>query len=375
VGERLQPKTFDEAAAALREASGAGQVVRFCGGGTKAAWGAGGPTPSVEISSGALDRIVEHNAGDLTAVLEAGVPLAEAQAAFAAAGQMLALDPPLGEHDRATIGGIVATGDSGPLRHRYGGARDLVIGMTVALSDGTVARSGGNVIKNVAGYDLAKLFCGSFGTLGMVLAVNLRLHPTPPGYATATGATDDPAWLQSAAIRLAASPLELEALDVRWQNGHGALLARAGGAEPRQRAKRAARLMREAGLQNPRVLEVDHDAWAGQRSGQRSSTGALVRIAARPSRLGAVLTLTDACAGSLVGRAALGTSYVACDPDAVSRLRQSLPDGATALVLDGPKELDRWGAHDESAIELMRRIKQRFDPTRSCNRGVFVGGI
>jgi glycolate oxidase FAD binding subunit len=88
---------------------------------------------------------------------------------------MLALDPPLGADMRATIGGVVATGDSGPLRHRYGGARDLVIGMTVALGDGTVARSGGKVIKNVAGCDLAKLFCGSFGTLGMILAVNLRL--------------------------------------------------------------------------------------------------------------------------------------------------------------------------------------------------------
>ena len=104
-------------------------------------------------------------------MLDAGVRLADAQAAFAAEGQMLALDPPDGG---ATVGGIVATADSGPLRHRYGSVRDLVVGMTVALSDGTVAKSGGKVIKNVAGYDLAKLFSGSFGTLGLIASVAVR---------------------------------------------------------------------------------------------------------------------------------------------------------------------------------------------------------
>jgi glycolate oxidase FAD binding subunit len=133
----------------------------------------------------ALTQIIEHNAGDLTATLEAGVPLAHAQQTFARAGQMLALDPPTGADGSATIGGIVATGDSGPLRHRYGAPRDLVVGMTFALGDGTIARSGGKVIKNVAGYDLAKLFAGSFGTLGMILSVSVRLHPLP---ATTQGA-------------------------------------------------------------------------------------------------------------------------------------------------------------------------------------------
>ena len=95
---------------------------------------------------------------------------------FAEAGQMLALDPP---GDDATIGGIVATGDSGPLRHRYGGPRDLVLGVTIALPDGTVARAGGKVIKNVAGYDLSKLMTGAFGTLGVIAQVALRLHPLP----------------------------------------------------------------------------------------------------------------------------------------------------------------------------------------------------
>ncbi len=177
------PPTFEQAAAALAGASAEGRTVRIRGAGTKLGWGAPTAAADIELCTTGLNRIVEHNVGDLTAILEAGVPLADAQRTFAAAGQMLALDPPLGGQPRfpsgATIGGIVATGDSGPLRHRYGAPRDLIVGATVALSDGTVARSGGKVIKNVAGYDLAKLFAGSFGTLGVILSVSVRLHPLP----------------------------------------------------------------------------------------------------------------------------------------------------------------------------------------------------
>src|SRR5215217_6871369 len=133
--------------------------------------GTPGPEGAVDLETASLDAIAEHNVGDFTAVVGAGVRLADAQAAFAAENQMLALDPPLGAADGATVGGMIATADSGPLRHRYGGVRDLVVGMTVILSDGTVAKSGGKVIKNVAGYDLAKLFTGSYGTLGLIATV------------------------------------------------------------------------------------------------------------------------------------------------------------------------------------------------------------
>jgi glycolate oxidase FAD binding subunit len=375
VTERIQPSTAHEASAALAEASARGQIVRFRGGGTKASWGAAGAEPSLEISSGALNRIVEHNEGDLTAVLEAGASLAEAQALFASAGQMLALDPPLGDGGRATIGGIVATGDSGPLRHRYGGVRDLVIGMTVALSDGTIAHSGGKVIKNVAGYDLAKLFCGSFGTLGMILAVNLRLHPTPPATMTALGGSHDPAKLRSAAIALARAPLELDALDVAWSAGRGELLARASGARPAARSERAADLMRDAELEQVQIASEDEQLWRRQRDRQRSTSAALVRVAARPSALAEVLELSERLGAGVVGRAALGTSYVDCEPGAVAELRRALPAGAAAVVLDGQVELDPWGPLEAPALELMRRIKHRFDPAGACNPGVFAGGI
>ena len=232
---RAAPESSDAVAALLRQAGESGSAVRFTGGGTKITWGGRAHDPALELSTTNLDQIVEHNAGDLTAVLEAGVPLARAQATFAAEGQMLSLDPP---DDGATVGGVVASGDSGPLRSRYGGVRDLVVGMRVALSDGTLAKSGGKVIKNVAGYDLAKLFGGSFGTLGAIVEVSVRLHPLPPETASAVGLSEDPDELARAAVAIGRAPLEHQGFDLRWSGGAGALLVRFAGAAPRPASRR-----------------------------------------------------------------------------------------------------------------------------------------
>jgi glycolate oxidase FAD binding subunit len=355
--------------------------VRIVGAGTKLGWG-GEVAADVELHTTGLDEVVAHDAGDLTATLQAGVPLELAQRTFAAAGQMLALDPPLQGHDAGpgpTIGGVVATGDTGPLRHRYGGPRDLVVGATVALSDGTVARTGGKVIKNVAGYDLAKLFSGAFGTLGLILSVNVRLHPLHETSVTALGAAGDPAVLASAAVALAAAPLEFDALDVAWKTGRGGLLARCAGREATRRARRAAALMAEAGLAEVDVTGEDGKLWERQRAGQRSADQVLVRVAAPPMSLAAVIGAADACEGTLVGRAALGASFIEVAPELVSGLRTALPAGARATLLDGPAALradgDPWGAEPGPELELMRRVKARFDPTGTCNPGLFVGGI
>jgi FAD/FMN-containing dehydrogenase len=221
VTDSITPTDFDAAAAALAAAAAARRSVRITGGATKLHWGAAGDADALELRSVGLNRTLEHNVGDLTAIFEAGVPLAQAQAQLAQHGQMLAVDPPLGSEGAsgATLGGVFATADSGPLRHRYGQPRDLIVGITVALSDGTIAKAGGKVIKNVAGYDLAKLFTGSFGTLGMILSVSVRLHPLPQATATVLGESGDPGVLSAAAVQIAREPLELDALDVAWRSG------------------------------------------------------------------------------------------------------------------------------------------------------------
>jgi glycolate oxidase FAD binding subunit len=340
-------------AAALREASG----VRVAAGGTKLGWGR--PIEAPELSVADLDAIVEHNEGDLTAILQAGVPLAAARGTFAKAGQMLALDPP---DDGATIGGVIATGDSGPLRHRYGGPRDLVLGVQVALPDGSLARAGSKVIKNVAGYDLAKLMTGAFGTLGVVTEVSVRLHPMPRESLTVVVRRDEPRALADVAGELTHRPLEAERLDLRWDADGGAVLVQLGGPSA---PARAAQIEGE-------VVEDDDDLWAAQRAAQRGPV--VLRVSATQQGLADVLAAAREHYAVCVARAALGLAWLrfeAADADLVTRLRARL---GTCVLLDAPSELrravDPWGPL--TAEPLMRRVKARFDPYDTLNPGLLL---
>jgi glycolate oxidase FAD binding subunit len=361
--------TVEEAAAEIRELA----AVRPRGGGTKLGWSPAGEQ-TVDFDTRRLSRILEHNEGDFTAVLEAGVPLVEAQAAFGAAGQMLALDPPLGEGDAATIGGIIAANDSGPLRHRYGSVRDLVVGITVVLSDGTIAASGGKVIKNVAGYDLGKLFAGSFGTLGLIARVAVRLHPAPARTATVMARSDDPAALARAAVRLAALPLEADCLDVLWEGDVGWLGVRFGGATAAERAHQAAERVElgDCAVED----EDDVEQWTAQRDRQRSPDGIVVKVAGRPTDLEAVIGTARRAGGTVVSRAGLGLSWIAAPADAdVAAIRGELAP-RSCTVLDGADRVeDPWPAVDPGALAVMERIKARFDPARTFRPGAFVGGL
>jgi glycolate oxidase FAD binding subunit len=187
-----EPTTVAEAAEVMR------------GGGSVSIDGAGGDTV---LSTKLLNRVLEHEPGDLTTIVEAGLRLSELQAQLEPHGQMLALDPP----GDPTIGACLAGDLSGPRRHRYGAMRDLVIGVTVVLADGTIASSGGKVVKNVAGYDLGKLFSGSRGRLGLIARLALRLHPRPAASATVVLETDD---LRSAWGEIHRSQLTPSAVDL-----------------------------------------------------------------------------------------------------------------------------------------------------------------
>jgi glycolate oxidase FAD binding subunit len=416
-----RPETISDAAAILRELARERATVRPVGGRTKLSWGPPAPAPltahtapaagapaapstparatsaHVELATGGLARIVSHDRGDFTAVLQAGVPLGEAQAAFAQAGQRLALDPPLDDVEAATIGGVLATGDSGPARHRYGAARDLVIGITVVLSDGTIARAGGKVIKNVAGYDLCKLFVGSYGTLGLIVEVCLRLHPLPRMTATLRAQSADPAALAGAAATLSRLPLEAESLDLGWRRDDGDLLVRFAGPAAAQRARHASQHL--VALEHVEIYEDDEPLWQEQRSLQRATHGAVLKVSALPSELPLVLAVARRAGASVVARAALGLCWLAFAPgeglpQRVAAARAELAPRA-CVILDGGARLhedealrgDRSLPHGASsgppavstptdgAIALMERVRQRFDPAGLFRPGVPLGDI
>jgi glycolate oxidase FAD binding subunit len=370
--------TGDGIAALLRDSGG---PVRIRGAGTKSHWGNAVVANGSIVDTRELNRIVEHNTGDLTAVVEAGVTLRELQATFADDDQMLALDPP-GED--ATIGGIVATGDSGPLRHRYGGPRDLVLGVTVALPDGTVAKAGGKVIKNVAGYDLSKLMAGAYGTLGVVTQVSLRLHPLNRETVTVYGEAEDPATLARVAHAASHAQYEPIALDYDWRGSQGWVYMRFGGVDAEAQAGEASKVLSEAGAQTNLVRD-DAQLWREQAARQRSSDATVVRVSHTQTQLVQVLGLVAVEGGSAVGRVALGVSYVTLRaPNAddvattVADMRRTLAPAA-CVVLDAPDDVrskvDPWGVEDGPELELMRRTKQRFDPRGILNPGIYVGGI
>ena len=376
-----RPRTIDELATMVRAHSAAGRTVRPRGGGTKLGWGGrqhSDGTEPVDIDTRGLSRVIEHNEGDLTAVVEAGMPLLAAQAAFARAGQMLAIDPPLGEDDAATIGGVVVTNDTGPMRHRYGGMRDLVLGIGVVLSDGTIAKSGGKVIKNVAGYDLARLFTGSFGTLGVVARVALRLHPALPATATVVGESDDPDRITAAAAMLARLPLEADCLDVAWANGAGRMLVRFAGAAAEERGRAIVSRLGSR-LEGVTIVTDDAALWARQRASQRvraGGDGVVVKVASRLMDLAVILRAADAVGASVTSRAVLGLSWIVLPgPANVDALRRSLAPRA-CTVLDGAGRVAApWPVIEPGALAVMQRIKARFDPHRTFRPGAFVGGI
>lgn len=294
----------------------------------------------------------DHSPGDFTAVLGAGLRVSDVQSRLGEFAQMLAVDAP----GDGTVGGLVATADSGPLRHRYGAVRDLIIGVQMALADGTLARGGGRVIKNVAGYDLPKLATGSFGTLGVITEVAVRCHPRPSAWATAVVPCSDAESLQRRAIELARQPLEAEALDLRWNGASGSVLVRFAGPAARERAGRV----------SDEVIEEDEPVWAQQRSRQRGDL--VVCVHALPTEIASVLRLGFPA----VGRAGVGTIWLNLPPDeSLIRLRGAI--APLSRIMDAPAELrgdDPFSLKARPELALMRAVKERFDPHNRCNPGL-----
>ena len=395
-----RPRSVSEASQVLAAAAADGLAVAFAGGGSKLGLGNPPERVDLEVQTSGLGQVLEHAAGDLVVRAQAGVPLADLQAALAPAGQWLALDPP---EPRATVGGVVAANASGPRRLRYGTVRDLIIGITVVLADGTVAHAGGKVVKNVAGYDLAKLFCGSLGTLGMVAEAIFRLHPLPAATAVVTVQLESPTEAGRAVQRLRRSALEPSAAElvVGELGWPGRLTVVFEGIQPGVEAQAAA-AVELLGQVGEAVV-----AGPGQTEAAVSQLGAMpfekaefaLKATFPPAELAGVLD--DLVGGRLhfggpvTAHAATGVLWMASglrEGDlpadspafptvvrAITEARERLAArGGSLVVVKASPELKRavdvWGPATD-AIGLMRRVKERFDPDRRMSPGRFVGGI
>ncbi|GII78300.1 glycolate oxidase [Sphaerisporangium rufum] len=360
------PGSTTEVAAVLRAAAARDLAVLPAGGRATLHWGPPPERCDLLLDTGRLDRVLEHAAGDLVARTQAGVPMAALAATLAGAGQELALDVPV---PGATVGGTLAGGLAGPRRLRYGTARDLLIGVTVVLADGTVARSGGKVVKNVAGYDLGKLFTGSHGTLGVIAEATFRLHPLPAGRAFVTVTVPDPAALPGLAA-VAASPAEPSAVELELPDLSGpATLAVL--VEGVAAAERAEVLRRALG---PRAaIGTRAPAWWGR----PPDGGHLLELRVPPAAVRPALAAIGAAAGDLPvavrGSACVAVLYLALPGDVppaaaaafVAAARAAVaPLGGRLPVVAAPPAaaagLDMLGP--VGAAALMRRVKDRFDP-------------
>lgn len=379
----------------LERAADEGMTAVIRGGGSKLDWGSPPTRVDLLVDTVRLIGVHEHTAGDLVATVGAGTRLREVQAVLARSGQRISLDPPSPD---ATIGGVLAAAEAGPLRHRYGIARDLLIGVEFVRADGTVARSGGKVVKNVAGYDLGKLLCGSYGTLGVIATATFRLHPLPARRAWVVRSVLRPQEIGELIEELVDSTGEPTAIELDLPGerpgkpagppgapaaaGQLAVLFEGSTVGVPARCEAAA-----ATLGGDASIVDEAPSWWHRYPFEPDDTA--LRLSVPAESLSAVIyALADAAGMPLPvrGSAGLGLVHAALPGtlpvERVGAILEAvrttlLARGGFCVVLRASEPLrgavDLWGP--VSGLDLMRRIKQRFDPDRRLAPGRFVGGI
>ena len=405
------PDDVDGLARVLGVAGSAGKAISPRGGGTQTALGNRPERLDLVVDTSRLDRIT-HNPGDLTATVQAGVTLSELQARLAERGQFLAIDAPL--PDRATVGGTLATGIGGPARWQYGSPRDTVIGMTVAQPDGRITHAGGRVVKNVSGYDMARLHVGGLGTLGVIAEASFKLTPLPARQATVLATFDSDRRSFEAALAVFSSsvvPLAITVFDESTAERIGGTLPHSAsylaimlGGRPLTLDRLVRECRAESGRHAPRTVEVLEDTagrglWRGLTDfGYDDATRPLagVRAHVQPSRVAALADALARLSGEHIGPPSMvaNTAYGTVLARWYAADRQAEHDGlvdilaasrTAAHVLDGRAVIERCPADVKArfdvwddvgdTIEVMRALKEQYDPGRTLNPGRFVGGI
>lgn len=389
----FRPASLDEAEEAVRQSAQEGLRLAFVGGGTELELGAPPTALDAVISTQGLARVLEYAPLDQIVTVEAGLPLGVLQTLLQKKGQMLALDPPWA--DRATVGGVVATNAFGPRRTRYGSVRDLIIGVTLIRADGTRARGGGKVVKNVAGFDLPKLMVGSLGSLGLIATVTFRLHPLPEAASTVLFPRATPEGTGRVVAAMRQGQLEPAAVAALWSENGLDLGCRFEGFEAGVRTQRDT-LMALARKLDLAVEVLDGSAadgfWSRQASVRESPATVRIKLATFPTELpraaGAVWPLLREALQTprAVFYPTLGLAFVAgnmTDAGAlaasVARAREALAVRGGHLVLHAaPAELrartDVWGPPPSGEL-LFKRVKDALDPEHRLASGRTVGGL
>lgn len=384
----VEPASAEELGAMLELASRDTLSVAATGGGTKLGWGAPPRRVDMLLSTSRLNAVVAHRHGDLTATVQAGASLAAVNQQLAQHRQWIPLDPPFG--DRATIGGIVAANDSGPRRHRYGAPRDLIIGVEFARADGQLAKGGGIVVKNVAGYDLPRLMAGSFGSLSVIVTATFKLYPMTAASKTLVVDLQESRELGTLSAAIIASHLTPTALEFETHPLRLLLRFESIPAAVDQQAANASALIGQQGFSARTVSGPEEDAlWKQHEQPVWNGTGAMVKVSLLPSALAGFLGTLDSQVGRAnyvaAGRAGLAVFLVKIDGDtpaqarAIEALRSTLAVGAgSAVIVRGSAELrsqtDVWGPIGDG-LPLMRAVKRQFDPAGILNAGRGPGGI
>jgi len=343
------------------------------------------------ISTHKLDRLIAHAVGDLTITVEAGMKFAKLQEILATAGQFLPLDPAY--PDRATIGGTIATADTGSLRHRYGGVRDLLLGITFVRADGKIAKAGGRVVKNVAGYDMMKLFTGSYGTLGILTEVTLRVYPLPTteGTVIITGAVDRLANVAKILLASTLTPIAVDVVSTAFSQhleiSNTPSLVVKFATIPASIAQQSAQLLEIAkglglkagiwqGAQAAQLWSgIQTGIWGDFRSDRQSLIGCKlgVRLTAAVATIDMLDRLTDNTAKGVIHlNSGIGAIAIA-DSEHITPLRTHCEAAggflsALQAPVDVKQQIDVWG-YRGNAVPLMRQIKQQFDPFDILNPG------
>jgi glycolate dehydrogenase FAD-binding subunit len=382
----VEPDNEQRLAAALQFANEAGAVVVPRGGGTKLGWGNAPLRADVILSTARLNRILEHAWADLTVTVEAGCTVQTLQQTLAQHGQRLAVDPLWPE--RATVGGILSTNESGALRLRFGGLRDLIIGVTLALPDGTLASSGGKVVKNVAGYDLPKLATGALGTLGVITRAVFRLHPLPKNTRTLIVSPETYKETQLVILAIQDAKLAHTALQVRAGSNSAIFVdVLFDGTEAGISAQEAQ--LRKL-LAPASVADGLHHCWrAREELWDASAESAIAKISFLPAEIAVVIETIGRVADSrqiawktVIQATGLGWLRLDGPPSnlhaSLVELRKELErSGGSLSLLHGNAAMpsfDAWGTAGD-ALPLMRALKHQLDPKGTLNPGRFVGGI